>query len=118
MKVRVPMMVQDPLTARYKEIEPIEGVDITTEEYHLDGPVTRRVAILDFDPDTGALLPGVPFRRPRNENGFGCYRVSAAQANSCQQAASSINAAALSDPREMYTPEFIKTSVFATVMKT
>jgi len=26
--------------------------------------VTRRIAVLDFDEKTGALLPGVPYKRP------------------------------------------------------
>ena len=37
MKVRVPMTIQDPFTARVKGIKPIEGFDITKEDFFLDG---------------------------------------------------------------------------------
>jgi len=38
-----------------------EGIQLANEDFYLDGPVSRRVAVLAFDPDTGAVVPGVPF---------------------------------------------------------
>jgi hypothetical protein len=98
MKVRVPMMVQDPLFGRYEELKPTEGFDITGEDFFLDGPVTRRVAVLDFDPQTGAQLPGVPFCPPPPGRVLGGYEIA--------------------DESDFYAPDFMRVSVFATVLKT
>jgi hypothetical protein len=98
MKVRVPMMVQDPLFGRYENLKPTEGFDITQEDFFLDGPVTRRVAVLDFDPQTGALLPGVPFRPPPTGRKLGRYQIA--------------------DENDLYAPDLISVSTFATVLKT
>lgn len=104
MKVRVPLMVQDPLTARYQDpaIRAIEGFDITREAFFLDGPITRRVAVLDFDPETGALTPGARFLPPERNRKLGWY----ARVNPRH------------DEWDIYSPEFIRISTFATVLKT
>jgi hypothetical protein len=58
MKTKVPVIVKDPAVSAYKDIAPTE--EITVEETSfLDGPVSTTVAVLDFDPATGALSPGV-----------------------------------------------------------
>lgn len=106
MKVRVPMMVQDPMTAQFKVMEAVEGFDIRREEFFLDGPVTKRVAILDFDPKTNALLPGVPFVPPPPGRVLGRYQI----ANEDEYRKP--------DEEEYYEPNFIQVSVFATVLKT
>ncbi len=98
MKVRVAMMVQDPEMAQYKEIKPIEGFDIVREDFFLDGPVTRRVAVLDFDPETGNLLPGVQFRPPPPDRKLGKYDVP--------------------NETDVHALDFIQVNVFATVLKT
>ena len=54
MKVRVPMMINDPAVSIGGN-KLIERFDIQHEEFFLDGPVTRRVAVLDFDDKTGDL---------------------------------------------------------------
>lgn len=59
MKVTLPMMVQDQVLAGVSKL--VEGFEITTEPFFLDGPVTERVAILDFDETSGELLRGTPF---------------------------------------------------------
>ena len=61
MKTRLPVMIQDPNTSLYKNIKYVEDSFAEGEAYFLDGPVTERVAILDFDEESGKLLPGVPF---------------------------------------------------------
>lgn len=97
-KVRVHMMIQDPLTARYKEIRPVEGFDITKEEFFLDGPVTERVAVLDFNPETGVLLSGVSFIPAPPDRKLGGY-------------GTTLNS-------NVHTNEFIQVNVFATIIKT
>lgn len=98
MKVRVHMMIQDPLTARYKGIDPVEGFDITKEEFFLDGPITERVAVLDFNPETEALLPGVHFIPPPPNRKLGGYGTSLGN--------------------DVHTNKFIQVNVFATILKT
>ena len=98
MKVRVPMMIQDPITAKYKGMSVKEGFDIEREDFFLDGPVTRRVAVLDLDAETGDLLPGASFRPPPPGRVLGGY--------------------AIADEDDVYAPDFIQVSVFATVLKT
>ncbi len=58
MRVRVPVLVKDPDVARYKEVPLTETFVIDGEDVFLDGPVSARVAVLDFDPATGAIAPG------------------------------------------------------------
>ena len=57
MRVRVPVLVKDPDVARYKGVPLTETFVIEGEDIFLDGPVSPRVAVLDFDPATGALAP-------------------------------------------------------------
>src|SRR2546427_2158052 len=75
MKVRIPVMVQDRWTAMQKGLPPTEEVTVE-EDFFLDGPVTRRVAVLDFDPKTGALLPGSRFLPPAKTAQPGRYDLS------------------------------------------
>jgi len=98
MKVRVPMMIQDPITAKYKGMRQVEGFDIKHEDFFLDGPVTRRVAVLDFDADTGDLMRGARFKPPAPGRVLGTYEIA--------------------DENDIYAPDFGQVSVFATVVKT
>jgi hypothetical protein len=58
MKVRLPVLVNDPEVAQYKDIPPVDWFTVEGEDVFLDGPVCRRVAVVDFDPASGALVPG------------------------------------------------------------
>ena len=58
MKVRIPLMVQDQVIAVQKAMPPTETTLLEGERFFLDGPVTERVAVLDFDIATGALAQG------------------------------------------------------------
>jgi hypothetical protein len=58
MKVRLPVLVNDPEVAQYKDIPPVDWLTVEGEDVFLDGPVCRRVAVVDFDPASGALVPG------------------------------------------------------------
>jgi hypothetical protein len=97
----IPMMVDDP---KYSGSE-LAGATIERhkfqEDYFLDGPVTRRVAVLDFDEKSGALLPGVPYERPKGKNKLGSYKL-----------------APDSKRPDITTRAFNRVSVFATVLRT
>ena len=49
-------MIQDPRIEDLSGMEPVEGYD-PVRAFFLDGPTTEKVAILDFDPDSGDLKP-------------------------------------------------------------
>jgi len=98
MRVRFPLLIQDQLTAQMKGMEPVEYLTKHHEDFFLDGPVTKRVAILNFDSETGALSPGVPFRRPANAQDAAGYDIK--------------------DPNDLDSPDFNQVSVFATILNT
>ncbi|MFL6198269.1 MAG: hypothetical protein ACJ76J_03750 [Thermoanaerobaculia bacterium] len=74
MKARLPMMLDDPETSRYAGLDDFEMFDTRDEDFFLDGPVSRRVAVLDFDADNGTVLPGARFADPgkRKLGGYEC----------------------------------------------
>ena len=98
MKVKFPLLIQDQLTAQMKGMEPVEYLSKHHEDFFLDGPVTKRVAILNFDPDTGALSPGVPFQHPANAKDPAGY--------------------VIKNPNDLNSPDFNQVSVFATILNT
>lgn len=97
MKVRVPYIIQDPLTSKFKGVKPTESIDVEEEDFFLDGPVARRVAVLDFDETTGELLPGTKFEAPAPDRKLGQFAA---------------------DPNAIYSRDFNRVSVFGTVLKT
>jgi len=52
----------------------MQGWEYAASEPLLDGPISRRVAVLDLDPDTGALLAGARFVPPKGRK-LGRYEV-------------------------------------------
>lgn len=64
MKARLPMMLDDPHTSRYAGLDDYETFISREEDFFLDGPVSRRVAVLDFDEKSGAVLGGARFAVP------------------------------------------------------
>lgn len=102
MKVELPYVVQDQLTAVEKGMKAVESFHYDNtddeDEHFLDGPVSRRLAVLDFDEKTGALSPPVRFQPPSGRRKLGRY--------------------ALPNGRALSSREFQKVSVFATVLKT
>jgi hypothetical protein len=60
MKVRIPIMVQDQTIAAAKSMDLTEECVFEAERFFLDGPVTARLAVLDFDA-SGALAAGTRF---------------------------------------------------------
>ncbi|HEX7182584.1 MAG TPA: hypothetical protein VF756_12130 [Thermoanaerobaculia bacterium] len=97
MKVRIPIMIDDPYTSRKGFKRDYEMVP-AEEDFFLDGPVTRRVAVLDFDPQSGALQPGARYVPPKKPNGEGGYD--------------------FQGPNGIYQSSFIQVSTFATVLET
>ena len=72
MEIKLPILVQDQMVAAAKGFEPVEKVGIE-EDFFLDGPVSRRVAVVDFD-ENGELRKGAEFIPPR-EGKPGTYKV-------------------------------------------
>jgi hypothetical protein len=64
---RVWTLLKDLATTDFKELPATEAVSIRDELGFFDGPVGARVAVLDFDPGTGALGPGVACIPPARE---------------------------------------------------
>jgi hypothetical protein len=75
MKVSVPVLVKDPEVANWKGVPLVENFTIAMEDRFLDGPVTRRVAVLDFDDTTGGLRRGAKFLQPKQGRKIGRYDV-------------------------------------------
>jgi len=76
MKVRVPVIVKDPEVSEYKEVAPTELIEIE-EDTFLDGPVSPRVAVLDFEPGKGVLAPAARFMPPAAPDQEGHYEIAA-----------------------------------------
>ncbi len=96
MKIYVPVMIQDAFASGSDGLDLTENNSIE-EDFFLDGPVTRKVAVLDFDPQSGGLLAGVPFDPPGAGHTHGSYHA---------------------DPAHIYTDEFMQVNVFGTVLST
>lgn len=99
MTVRLPTVIKDPRTSQLLKLKkPIEQFEPDGDELFLDGPVGRRVAVLDFDPKDGTLSAPVPFRPPNAVKKIGGY--------------------AVKDLDNVHALDVMKVSVFATVLKT
>jgi hypothetical protein len=71
MKVKLPVMIQDQTVARGKGTKLAEMIHVE-ESFFLDGPVSERVAILDFGED-GRLAPLLRFKQPADPKKAGYY---------------------------------------------
>jgi hypothetical protein len=99
MKVKVPVLIKDPEVSRYKDLPPVEDFVVEQEELFLDGPVSRRLAILDFDADAGGLREGARFvPAAPGASAFGRYDVASRS--------------------ELAADDFIQASTFGGVLKT
>lgn len=97
MKVRIPLIIKDPGVTQSKGLDLTESWTVEEGDF-LDGPVTRRVAVLDFDPATGALMPGIPVELAGSAEDPGGYRIA--------------------DPRDVLARDLTNVSVFGTVYRT
>jgi hypothetical protein len=104
MKARIPLMIQDPLISSITDMEKVtEGFD-PIEPFFLDGPVTSKIAVLDFSED-GQRLPGAKFQQLKQHK-MGRY-VDSSGKNLYEASG-----------QDIYSPEFMQVSVFATILKT
>jgi len=75
MRVQVPVLIKDPSVSQWKDLPLAEPFEIENEDVYLDGPVSRRVAVLDFEPGSGRLRLGARFIPPEKPDGVGRYEV-------------------------------------------
>lgn len=102
-KALIPLMLQDPLVYVQEELEkPNEGY-VAIQEFFLDGPVSKRVAVIDIDPETGQIQPGAKIK---SEGKLFSY---------VNEDGKDINTYEID---EIYNKEFLQVSIFATVLKT
>jgi hypothetical protein len=73
-KAKLPIMLDDPQISTLAGLDNSEEFITRDEDFFLDGPVSRRVAVLDFDPQTGQILPGARYVPPGKKK-LGCYDV-------------------------------------------
>jgi hypothetical protein len=102
MKVRLPVMIKDTMHSEYLGVPLTENWFVEDEDFFLDGPVTRRVAVLDFDPATGELLPGVRFLPPNGGRKVARYDVPET----------------IQGPEEVTDPKFIRVCALSAVLRT
>src|SRR5262245_23920677 len=105
-KVRSPVADTNIVKLKYMDTEPghapknaktfMQGWEYKATEPLLDGPVSRRVAVIDLDPDTGAVMPGARFVPPKQCTP-GYYQVK--------------------NEKDFDAPDFKQVSVFTAVMK-
>lgn len=97
MRIRLPMMIQDPSISQVDVGRLVEDWLKLDERHYLDGPVSERVAVVDLDPNTDALAAPVPYLPPAGRRTLGRYDV---------------------EKTDIASPDFIPVSVFATVFRT
>jgi len=98
MKIRVPVMIQDQLVAASKGMQELTESIAVEEEFFLDGPISERVAVVDFNED-GALRPGARFEPPATSDDEGGY-------------------GGVAEPIDIRSDAFMQVNVFATVHQT
>lgn len=98
MKAQIPIIVKDPVVTDHKDANPTEMITVDKEKFLLDGPVGERVAVVDFEETTGAVMKGVDFIAPTEKKKFGSYQ--------------------LAEPFKFHERDFQQVSVFGTVLKT
>ncbi len=98
MDILLPVLVQDKMSKQYAGVDPVGHVLIRSENVLLNGPVSRRVAVLDFNPKTGALETGAEFLPPAPPGVRGKYHVT--------------------DEKDLSSNDLNQVAVFAAVMKT
>jgi len=98
MKIRVPVMIQDPKLSGYKHLKRIVERPYLKEDVFFDGPACNRVEVHDIDLATGEERPGVPFTPSPDGRRLGRYQIA--------------------DEKNIYSPDFMAVSVFGTVLRT
>ncbi len=98
MKIRVPVMIQDPKLSGYKHLKRIVERPYLKEDAFFDGPACSRVEVHDLDPATGKERPRVPLIPPSGSRKLNRYQIANAE--------------------DIYSPDFMAVSVFGTVLRT
>lgn len=96
-KVRLQYMATEPNAARQSTGSLLEGWFYETDEPLLDGPVSRRVAVIDIDPTDGTIANGATFRPPTAQRTVARY--------------------AVADETDLTALDFQQVSVFGAIMK-
>jgi hypothetical protein len=117
MKVKIPILVQDPQVASVEGMAVAEGYYANEPEF-ADGPSCPRIKIVDRNPDDQTLLPGARFYPPPPRRRTGGYLTADGKdlEKQVRQAIRSGDQAALE--AILGSDEFIQVSVFSTVLKT
>lgn len=100
------MLVADPAVCSARGLKCFENVRLR-EDFFLDGPVTRRVAVLDFDETTGELHPGIPFVPPKEGHVLGRYEVDDTDPASRRNQALSVFATVMKTIMQFEDPEVL-----------
>ncbi len=115
-RVNMPLLVQDRQYLR-EQVEPkpydlllatpVQMFSLPGDEEFFDGPVTKQVAVLDFDTENGSLLPGTKYLPEGGGKTVGCYDVYLPNIDEEEAFIEACESEA-----------FLRVNAFATVMKT
>jgi len=114
--VRMPVLIWDRQYLREQKkpepsdillATPVEDFDLPDDGKVIDGPVTPRVAVLDFDTDTGKLRPGARFIPQGRGKTVSCFDIEVPETDDEQVLMKAFE-----------SDSFIQVNLFATVMKT
>lgn len=101
------MLVADPTVCSQRGLSCFESIRIH-DDFFLDGPVTRRVAVLDFDETTGELHPGIRFLPPKEGRvRGGHYKVDSEEPTARQMQALSVFATVMKTITQFEDPEVL-----------
>lgn len=110
-------MIQDPSTSKkYKDLPNLglEGFNPKNEEFFLSGPISKQIAVLDFDPETGKLVKGAKWHKPPPKRKRGWYE-NDGEDEEKKRRFDEYDKLNLED---LTAPAFLQVNTFATVLKT
>lgn len=117
MQARIPLMIQDPTTSKKIKGLPnlgLEGFNPKNEDFFLSGPISKQIAVLDFDPETGKLVKGAKWHKPPPKRKRGWYENNEEDPKK-RKRFDKYDKLSLAD---LTTPAFLQVNAFATVLKT
>jgi hypothetical protein len=109
MKIKLPLMIQDPIYKTFSKVglqKWFEGFYPDQEDFFLDGPVSKRLAVIDFSPKEGIVQIDAKFMLPTDHRKMGWY--------------SNAEGEEMHKPKNkhMFTPAFLEVCSFAMVLRT
>ena len=117
MQARLPLMIQDSSTSKNFEGLPnlgLEGFNPKNEEFFLSGPISKQIAVLDFDPETGKLVQGAKWHKPPPKRKRGWYENNEEDEEKKRR----FDEYKKLNLEDLTTPTFLQINTFATVLKT